>query len=439
MRCHHFESGECRSCTLLDLPRPRQLAEGRERVEALLAPYLAGAETLSATPAGLFPGDAATLSGRTVWQDPIVGAEAGFRARGKMAVGGTAQQPILGLPGQALSADLCDCPLYPDGVEEILEGAKALIRRSQVPPYDVARRRGEIKNVLVTASPDREHLLRLVLRSESALGRIREHLPALLAAHPSVVAVTANIHPDHTTRVEGEQEIHLAGAESIPVRTGDVTLFARPQSFLQTNTEVAGALYRQAAAWIGEIAEQRAVPDTADVADIADTTAPISPRIWDLYCGLGGFALHIARALPTAQVTGVEVSAQAIDGAREASAAQAIPARFLADDATAWAIREAAGEAGPPDVVVVNPPRRGIGPELAGWLEGSGVADVIYSSCNPATLAADLAAMPSLRITAGRFVDMFPHTEHAEVIVRLRRTPRPDTVVHDPADEGALP
>lgn len=413
MRCHHFESGECRSCTLLDLPRPRQLAEGRERVEALLAPYLAAADSL--------PGDAAASPHGAVWQAPLVGAEAGFRARGKMAVGGTAQQPILGLPGQALSADLCDCPLYPDGVEEILEGAKALIRRAQVPPYDVARRRGEIKNVLVTASPDGEHLLRLVLRSQRALDRIREHLPALLAAHPSVVAVTANIHPDHTTRVEGEQEIHLAGAESIAVRTGDVTLFSRPQSFLQTNTEVAGELYRQAAAWIGEIVEERESSAAIDVA--VGTGSAAAPRIWDLYCGLGGFALHIARALPAARVTGVEVSAQAIDGAREAAAAQGIAATFLADDATAWAIREAAGEAGPPDMVVVNPPRRGIGPELAGWLEGSGVADVIYSSCNPATLATDLAAMPSLRLTAGRFVDMFPHTEHAEVIVRLRRTP----------------
>lgn len=413
MRCHHFESGECRSCTLLDLPRPRQLAEGRERVEALLAPYLAAADSL--------PGDAAASPHGAVWQHPIVGADAGFRARGKMAVGGTAQQPILGLPGQALSADLCDCPLYPDGVEEILEGAKALIRRAQVPPYDVARRRGEIKNVLVTASPDGEHLLRLVLRSQRALDRIREHLPALLAAHPSVVAVTANIHPDHTTRVEGEQEIHLAGAESIAVRTGDVTLFSRPQSFLQTNTEVAGELYRQAAAWIGEIVEERESSAAIDAA--VGTGSAAAPRIWDLYCGLGGFALLIARALPAARVTGVEVSAQAIDGAREAAAAQGIPATFLADDATAWAIREAAGEAGPPDMVVVNPPRRGIGPELAGWLEGSGVADVIYSSCNPATLATDLAAMPSLRLTAGRFVDMFPHTEHAEVIVRLRRTP----------------
>ena len=390
MRCHHFESGECRSCTLLDLPRPRQIAEGRERVEQLLAPFLS-------------PG--------TVWHGPLLGADSGFRARGKMAVAGTAQEPRLTLPGQAQGVDLCDCPLYPAGVEDILDGAKALIRRAQVPPYDVARRRGEIKNVLVTASPDGEHVLRLVLRSEQALERIREHLPRLLEAHPSVVAVSANIHPDHTTAVEGEQEIPLVGAASIAVRTGDVTLFARPQSFLQTHTEVAGKLYRQAAEWIAQWVTER----------VTETSPGNSPRLWDLYCGLGGFALHAALAAPTAHVTGVEVSAQAIDGAREAAAAQGIAAEFLAADATDWAIETANGTEGPPDLVIVNPPRRGLGSRLASWLEDSGVRDVLYSSCNPTTLATDLAAMPSLRITAGRFVDMFPHTEHAEVIVRLRR------------------
>ena len=120
---------------------------------------------------------------------------------------------------------------------------------------------------------------------------------------------------------------------------------------------------------------------------------------------------------------GGPASPQPRAGAREAAEAAGLrSATFLAADATRWAATEAAGPKGPPDLAVVNPPRRGLGPELAGWLERSGVADVLYSSCNPATLATDLAAMPSLQITAGRYVDMFPHTAHAEVIVRLRRT-----------------
>lgn len=360
------------------MPREQQVERSRERVETLLAPYLA-------------PG--------ARWSQPVLSADAGFRAKAKMVATGTAQQPVLGI---AAGVDLVDCPLYPPGVEELLEQARWLIRRAQVPPYDVARRRGELKHVLVTISPDGELMLRLVLRSREALPRIREHLPALLARAPRLRVVSANIHPEHKAVLEGAEEVHLAGDASLPIRTGDVTLRVRPQSFLQTNTAVAGRLYRQVAAWVEEI-------DPASV--------------WDLYCGVGGFALHCAPAAEAPsprEVVGVELSAQAIDAAREAAAAEGRRARFHAADATAWA-REEMRRTGPPDLVIVNPPRRGIGPELAALLEGSGVRHVVYSSCNPTTLARDLAAMPSLRLDAGRLVDMFPHTEHEEVVVRLRR------------------
>jgi 23S rRNA (uracil747-C5)-methyltransferase len=75
-----------------------------------------------------------------------------------------------------------------------------------------------------------------------------------------------------------------------------------------------------------------------------------------------------------------------------------------------------------PDLLIVNPPRRGLGRQLADWIEASGISDVVYSSCNPQTLARDLAAMGSYRIVEARLLDMFPHTAHAEVVVRLVRT-----------------
>jgi 23S rRNA (uracil747-C5)-methyltransferase len=80
------------------------------------------------------------------------------------------------------------------------------------------------------------------------------------------------------------------------------------------------------------------------------------------------------------------------------------------------------GSDAPPDLVIVNPPRRGIGPELSGWLEGSGVRHVLYSSCNAQSLARDLAAMPSLRPVRGRLLDMFPHTTHYEALTLLERS-----------------
>ena len=69
---------------------------------------------------------------------------------------------------------------------------------------------------------------------------------------------------------------------------------------------------------------------------------------------------------------------------------------------------------------MVNPPRRGIGEQLATRIEASGVERVLYSSCNPRTLAADLAHLPSMRVVRSRLFDMFPHTEHAEVLAKNR-------------------
>jgi len=76
-----------------------------------------------------------------------------------------------------------------------------------------------------------------------------------------------------------------------------------------------------------------------------------------------------------------------------------------------------------PDLVVVNPPRRGLGADLVGWLASSRVRHVLYSSCHLPSLAADLAAVPDLRPVRARVLDMFPQTAHAEVLVLLARAP----------------
>ena len=132
-------------------------------------------------------------------------------------------------------------------------------------------------------------------------------------------------------------------------------------------------------------------------------------------CSSDLFALHLAT--PGRRVLGVEVSPEAIAAAQATAAELGAAAEFVAADATAYAL----GSTAPPDLVVVNPPRRGIGADLAGWLERSGVRHVVYSSCNAESLARDLALMPSLRPVEARVLDMCPHTSHYEVIVLLAR------------------
>ncbi len=388
MLCPHFARGTCRSCTDVGRPYADQLAAKERHCREVLA---VGGFSVGGT--GV---DGTGAPDPVAWLPPVASAEAGYRNKAKMVVAGSVDAPTLGiLDPEGRGVDLQDCPLYPPALAGAFPALAAFVTRAAIEPYDVAARRGELKYLLVTASPAGELMVRLVLRSQEPVARIRKHLPALLAELPQAHVVSVNLQPVHQAVLEGDREIVLTPDDTLPMPVGDVELLLRPQSFFQTNTPVAAALYRQARDWVAD----------ADPASV-----------WDLYCGVGGFALHVADG--GRDVLGVEVSPAAIASA-EASRDRAglRRVRFLAGDATAFAL--AAPRA--PELVVVNPPRRGIGAELAGWLEASDVRHVVYSSCNVTSLARDLAAMPSLRVRAARVLDMFPQTAHYEVVTLLER------------------
>ncbi|MDO9456419.1 23S rRNA (uracil(747)-C(5))-methyltransferase RlmC [Nocardioides sp.] len=375
MQCGYFDAGLCRSCTHLLTPYVDQLAAKDARARAALDGH---------------PGMA--------WLPPVASAEAGFRNKAKMVVAGTVEAPTLGiLDTDGRGVDLRSCGLYSPTVHALLPALARLVTTAGLTPYDVPSRRGELKHVLVTESPGGELLVRWVLRSTEPLPRLRKHLPALLAEHPEVVVASANLQPEHKAVLEGDEEVLLTERTTLRVEVDGIGLHLGPRSFFQTNTAVAAALYRQAREW-------------------ADEAAPAS--VLDLYCGVGGFALHLAA--PGRRVHGVEVSEQAVASARTtASELGLVDVTFAAGDAT--------GTAGPDaDLVVVNPPRRGLGPELCATLEASAATTLVYSSCNATTLARDLAALPSWSPRRARLLDMFPHTDHYEVIVLLDRAGRAD-------------
>ncbi|WP_402469715.1 23S rRNA (uracil(747)-C(5))-methyltransferase RlmC [Isoptericola aurantiacus] len=412
MQCPHYDAGRCRSCTLIELPRPAQVAGKEARVRELLAGY-----------------------DDVAWLPSVTGAEHGFRNKAKMVVTGTVDRPVLGIVGPpgpyaGTSVDLTDCGLYPTALQAAFGPLSGLITRARLQPYDLtpaprgrkvtprdAARRGELKHVLVTLSPDGELMVRLVLRSTEAVARIRKHLPWLAEALPALAVLSVNVQPAHAAVLEGEQEIVLTDRGTLPMRVDGITLHLRPQSFFQTNTEIAAALYRQAREWVDEV-------------------APAS--LWDLYCGVGGFALHCAA--PGRAVTGVEIAAEAVAsatttadelatlapdavvGSHDAAWWRAAMAEvsFGAGDATGFAL----GTDADPELVVVNPPRRGLGSELARRLEASHARYVVYSSCHAVSLARDLAEMPSLRPRRAVLLDMFPQTEHYEVLMLLERSER---------------
>lgn len=370
MNCAHFEAWRCRSCSELERPYAEQLQAKQARARALL---------------GSIP-DAA-------WEAPHASPQRGFRNKAKMAIGGSVEAPTLGLLDAAgRGVDLRDCALYPDSLRAAFAPVRAALVAARVVPYELASRRGEGKYVLLSEMPGSgELLLRCVLRSREALDRLRAQLPALQAALPRLAVASVNLLPEHKALTEGDTEILLTAGGELGGHWGDVHFRLAPRSFLQTNTPVAAALYAQARRWIA---------------------AARPAQAWDLYCGVGAFALH-ALAEGVA-VTGVESTPEAISAAQSIAPA----AHWIVADASEWAPAQAAA----PELVIVNPPRRGIGTALSAWLQARGGRHLLYCSCNPESLARDLAAMPAYAVRRAQVFDMFPHTAHFETLVWLERS-----------------
>ncbi|EOC1299765.1 23S rRNA (uracil(747)-C(5))-methyltransferase RlmC [Cronobacter dublinensis] len=374
MHCALYDAGRCRSCQWIEQPLDTQLADKMTDLRALLAELPVGD-----------------------WCAPVSGPEQAFRNKAKMVVSGSVEKPLLGmLHRDGTPVDLTECPLYPASFYAVFAALKPFIARAGLTPYNVARKRGELKYLLLTESTlDGGLMLRFVLRSTTKLEALRAALPALRAQLPQLTVVTANIQPVHMAIMEGDQEIWLTEQQALAENFNGVPLWIRPQSFFQTNPTVASALYAAARDWV------RALP---------------VHHMWDLFCGVGGFGLHCAT--PEMTLTGIEIAPEAIASA--SASAQQLGLRnvhFQALDSTDFAT----GQQAVPDLVLVNPPRRGIGEALCDYLSRMAPQYIIYSSCNARTMAKDIKQLPGYRIARVQLFDMFPHTAHYEVLTLLVR------------------
>ncbi|HGK4670951.1 TPA: 23S rRNA (uracil(747)-C(5))-methyltransferase RlmC [Kluyvera georgiana] len=374
MQCALYDADRCRSCQWIEQPVAEQLAAKMADLQTLLAEFpVAG------------------------WCAPVSGPEQGFRNKAKMVVSGSVERPLLGmLHRDGTPEDLTDCPLYPASFAPVFAALKPFIARAGLTPYNVARRRGELKYLLLTESQlDGGMMLRFVLRSDSKLAQLRAALPWLQAQLPQLKVITANIQPVHMAIMEGEQEIFFTEQQALAERFNDVPLWIRPQSFFQTNPAVASALYATARDWV------RALP---------------VDHMWDLFCGVGGFGLHCAT--PDMTLTGIEIAPEAIACAKQSAADLGLgKLHFQALDSAQFATAQAAT----PQLVLVNPPRRGIGKALCDYLSAMAPQYLVYSSCNAQTMAKDFAHLPGYRIEKVQLFDMFPHTAHYEVLTLLVR------------------
>ena len=372
MQCALYDAGRCRSCQWIEQPVSRQLTAKITDLQTLLDDFPVAE-----------------------WCAPVSGPEQGFRNKAKMVVSGSVEKPLLGmLHRDGTPEDLTDCPLYPDSFTPVFSLLKPFIARAGLTPYNVARKRGELKYLLLTESQlDGGMMLRFVLRSTAKLEQLRSALPWLQQQLPQLKVITANIQPVHMAIMEGEEEIFLSGEHALAENFNGVPLWIRPQSFFQTNPAVASQLYATARDWVRALSVD---------------------HMWDLFCGVGGFGLHCAT--PEMTLTGIEIAPEAIASAKQSAAALGLTRQhFQALDSTQFATAQ--GEV--PDLVLVNPPRRGIGRELCDYLSRMAPAFIVYSSCNAQSMARDFQFLPGYRIARVQLFDMFPHTAHYEVLTLL--------------------
>lgn len=373
MHCALYDAHRCRSCQWLEKPYHQQLDDKGARLNQLLAAFSV-----------------------KQWLPPVTSAQQGFRNKAKMVVSGSVERPVFGMVQRNGEAtDLCACPLYPDSFSPVLATLKPFIARAGLTPYNIERQRGELKYLLLTESTQGGMMLRFVLRSHTKLTQLRNALPWLQQQLPQLKVISANIQPVHMAILEGDEEVALTSTQALADEFNGVPLWIRPQSFFQTNPQVASALYATARDWVRQL--------------------PVS-SMWDLFCGVGGFGLHCAS--PTLALTGIEISPEAIQCAQRSAQMLGLNnVRFAALDSTAFATERDRV----PQLVLVNPPRRGIGEALCEYLSAMAPDYVLYSSCNPQTMAQDIARLKDYEVTQVQLFDMFPHTAHFEVLTLLTR------------------
>ncbi|MBV2128537.1 23S rRNA (uracil(747)-C(5))-methyltransferase RlmC [Arsukibacterium indicum] len=379
MYCHHFQANRCQSCQWLAKPYSQQLTDKQQHLNELMAPMQP--ESVLA---------------------PIASEEQGFRYKAKMVVLGSVTNPVLGIiNARGEQVDLADCPLYPASFVPVFALCKAFIRRATLTPYDIASRRGELKYILLSQSlHSGRFMLRLVLRSKNCLASVTKHLPWLEQQLPELELCSVNLQPAAAAILEGAEEIVLTKQTVLAEQLNQVPLYLQPQSFFQTQPVVAASLYLNAAQWAAELQEQNGQFN----------------QIWDLFCGVGGFGLHLVQNDQSLQ--GIEIAPAAIASATRSAAEMGLTnVSFQALDATAFA--NAAAKA--PDLLVVNPPRRGLGAALCQDIERLSPGWLLYSSCNAQTLADDLTRLNQYKLLKVQLFDMFAHSSHYEVLTLLQR------------------
>ena len=289
------------------------------------------------------------------------------------------------------------CSIEDIRATEILRVIKSLMREFRYEPYNEDSGEGLLRHILIRTSYHyQEVMVTLVTTVDEFKGR-NNFVKALVNKCPIITTVVQNINKRDTNVILGEKERILYGPGFIKDSILGVNFHISSKSFFQVNPIQVEKLYSKA----------------IELADIKDTD-----NVFDAYCGIGTISLIASKKAKS--VLGVEIVEQAIkDANKNAKNNNIVNTKFICEDA-GKALERLANENTHFDVVLVDPPRKGLDERFINSLLKVAPKKIVYVSCEPETLARDIAILSSLYdIKEIQPVDMFPMTYHVETVVLL--------------------
>ena len=296
-----------------------------------------------------------------------------------------------------------DCKLQPSVLNEIGNALCAFFAQQGIRPYDEQSGKGLVRHIFLRRGAHSGQIMVCLVCTRAKLPHAEQLCTALRGQFPAISTILLNVNAKNTNVILGSENHILYGPGYIEDTLCGVPVRLGPLSFYQVNTLAAERLYGVAAQYA------QLTPDDA---------------LLDLYCGMGTIGLSMAEQCR--ELIGVEIVPEAIESAKANAArmgeAVAAKSRFFCADA-GQAATQLAAEGLHPDIVMLDPPRKGCDEATLSAVVRMAPRRVVYVSCNPATAARDAAWLEQNGYHAEKVqpVDLFPRTKHCECVIALSK------------------
>lgn len=334
---------------------------------------------------------------------PVLGMKEPLRYRNKvqLPVGG-ADKPVIGFysPRSHDIIDMDKCYIQNEAADRVVKLTREWIEKYGIKPYDEAYHTGLLRHIMVRQAYRTGEAMVVLVTNGREIPHVDEYIEAVRKNIENITGVLQNINTSKTNVILGPENVLLWGRETITDYIGRFKFNISPHSFFQVNPLQTEVLYSKALEFAGLTGKE---------------------TVFDAYCGTGTISLFLADKAK--KVYGVEIIPQAIENANENAKLNGVTnAEFITGEAEK-VIPELIHEGIRADVVVVDPPRKGCEESLLHTIGDMAPDRIVYVSCDPGTLARDLAIITKLgyEVKEVQPVDMFPETAHVECVVLITK------------------